>query len=105
MSLLLVGSEEVVQVAVSCVPWLSVWVPQPEMVVPPTLKLTVPVGMPDPLPVTLTVAVKVTGWPNTDGLIEEATVVLVEALFTVWVKLGDVLPVKFGSPPYIAVTV
>jgi|SRR6266404_4715244 len=105
MSLLLVGSEEVVQVAVSGVPWLSVWVPQPEMVVPPTLKLTVPVGMPDPLPVTLTVAVKVTDWPNTDVPAEDVTAVLVEAWFTAWVKLAEVLPVKFVSPLYVAVTV
>jgi hypothetical protein len=53
----------------------------------------------------LTVAVNVTDWPKTDGLAEEATVVVVEAWFTVWVKLGELLPVKFVSPLYVAVTV
>ena len=81
---------------------LSVWLPlQSVMGVPPTLKLTVPVGMPEPGEFTVTLAVKVTGWPNTDGLTEElVTAVVVEAWFTVWVKLGKVvlLPVKFVSP-------
>jgi hypothetical protein len=43
---------------------------------------TVPVGDPAPGAVTVTVAVNVTLWPKTDGLVEEATVVAVFALFT-----------------------
>ena len=34
--------------------------PQPLIVVPPSLKFTVPVGVPEPPPLTLTVAVSVT---------------------------------------------
>ena len=33
--------------------------------------------MPEPLGVTVTLAVKLTNWPNTDGLAEELTVVVV----------------------------
>ena len=57
--------------------------PQPLIVVPPSLKFTVPVGLPEPLPVTLTVAVSVTNWPNTEGLTDDATAALVLALPTV----------------------
>ena len=38
---------------------------------------------------TLTVAVKVTAWPDTDGLADEPTAVLVLALLTVWVKVPE----------------
>jgi hypothetical protein len=65
---------EVVQVAV---PPLSAWAPQVPIVVPPSLKLTVPVGL---LP--LTVAVKVTDCPNVEGLTEEPRLV---AVTTCWV--------------------
>jgi len=58
----------------------------------------VPVAVPAPGEVTLTVAVKVTDWPNTDGLAEEATVVVVETWFTVWVKFAEVLVLKLASP-------
>ena len=57
-------------------------VPVPS-VVAPSLKVTVPVGEPAPGAVTLTVAVNVTDWPETEGLTEEATVVVVSALWTV----------------------
>ena len=62
------------------------------------MKVTVPVAVPAPGEVTLTVAVKVTDWPNTDGLAEEATVVVVETWFTVWVKFAEVLVLKLASP-------
>lgn len=77
-----------------------VCVPQPVMVEPPSRKFTVPLRAPEPGAVTLTVAVNVTDWPNTDGLGDgdEVTAVLVEAWFTVWVKLADVLPRKLASP-------
>jgi hypothetical protein len=67
--------------------------------VEPSLKLTVPVGVPAPGLVTLTVAVNVTAWPNTDGFTEETTLVLVPAWFTVCDKALEVLPVKLLSPP------
>jgi hypothetical protein len=46
-----------------------------------------------------TVAVKVTLWPETEGLALEATAVAVAARFTVWDKDGDVLPEWPESPP------
>ena len=64
----------------------------------PSLKVTVPVGMPVPGLFAVTVAVKVTDCPDTDGLAEELTNVVV-LYFTVWVTLDDVLPVKLASPP------
>src|SRR5439155_2654305 len=48
-----------------------------------------------------TVAVNVTDCPNTDGLAEELADVVVP-YFTVCVSLGDVLALKFASPPYDA---
>ena len=71
-----------VEVANVARPAASVPVPN---VVAPSLKVTVPVA-----DACETVAVKVTDWPNTDGLTEEATPVLVPALLTVCVKLTEV---------------
>src|SRR5882724_11396325 len=90
------ASEAVAHVA--CALPFNAAVPQPAIVVPPAWKFTVPIGVPEPGAVTLTVAVNVTDWPETDGLGEEVTAVLVEALFTVWMKFGEVLVLKFGSP-------
>jgi hypothetical protein len=53
----------------------------------------------------VTVAVKITADPALDGLFDEATVVVLVALFTVCVKVAEVLPAKFVSPPYTAVIV
>jgi hypothetical protein len=57
---------------------------------PSTKKFTVPVGM---LPLlAVTVAVKVTLWPNTDGLAEEVTAVVVVtagAGVIDWLKTGQ----------------
>lgn len=64
----------------------------------PSMNVTVPVGVPAPGATTVTVAVKVTGWLRIDGLDEELTAVLVEALLTVWTKSCDVLPLKLLSP-------
>ena len=75
--------------------------PVPKVVLP-SLNVTVPVGVPDVAGLTL--AVNVTLWPNVEGLIEEVSVVVEPALFTVCVSTGDVLPVKFALPPYTAVT-
>ncbi len=60
-------------------------VPEPS-VVAPSLNVTVPVRVPDAaggLP--LTVAVKVTVWPDTEGLADDASVVVVGAALTVCV--------------------
>ena len=84
---------------VACALAFNAAVPQPVIVVPPARKFTVPVGMLAPGAVTLIVAVNVTDWPETDGLGDEVTAVLVEALPTVWVKFGEVLVLKFVLPP------
>ena len=69
-------------------------------VVEPSLKVTVPVGaVPAP---ELTVAVKVTAWPKTEGLGVEAAsavVVTVAAWLTAWLSAVEVLAVKLLSPP------
>ena len=64
----------------------------------PSLKVTVPVGVPDAGDVAETVAVKVTDCPNTLGLSEGATVVVVAPWLTVCVTGADVLPVRLLSP-------
>ncbi len=80
------------------VAWFPLKVPVP-MLVAPSLKVTVPVGAPTAGETTLMVAVKVTVWPKTEGLLELATVVVVLPLLTVWLALGEVLPLKLLSPP------
>jgi hypothetical protein len=84
-----------VVVKVAC-PLLRVPVPS---VVVPSRNVTVPVGFPTPGETALTVAVKVTARPKTEGFKDEPSVVAVTAWFTVWVKAGDVLPLKLLSPP------
>jgi len=69
------------------------------------LNVTVPVGVPAPCTATLTVAVKVTDWPKTEGLTNDAKAVALLALFTVCVNVEEVLVVKLASPPYTAVIV
>src|SRR5439155_16816565 len=67
------------------VPAEVVSVPWPKLVAP-SEKVTTPVGLASvvlPGAVTLTVAVKVTAWPDADGLTEDATAVPVLAGFTV----------------------
>jgi len=54
----------------------------------------VPVGVPEPGAAALTVAVKVTDWPNTALVADELTVVAVLALLTVCVKFADVLELE-----------
>ncbi len=66
------------------------------MFVPPSEKITTPVGLPGPL--LDTVAVKVTDWPHTDGLVADASAVVLVALFTVWFSV-PLLVVKVVSPP------
>ena len=45
----------------------------------PALKVTVPVGVPDPGDKAATTARSVTAWPNTDGVRDVVTAVLVDA--------------------------
>src|SRR5439155_21134157 len=68
--------------------------------VPSMVKVTVPLGVPEPGETALTVAVNVTVWPETDGLAEETTVVALLALLTVWVNGVAVLllVLKLESP-------
>ncbi len=74
---------------------LALSVPVPS-VVAPSLKVTVPVGVP---PAPVTVAVKVTDWPKVEGLADEPSAVVVSALATVRLKVRvTVVPtVRFAS--------
>ena len=67
----------------------------------PSSKVTVPLGVTPMGLFAVTVAVKVTDCPDTEGLAEELTNVVVRAraLFTVWVSGLEVLPLKVASPP------
>src|SRR2546427_570598 len=73
--------------------------------VAPSLKITFPLGVPPPGEVAPTVAVKITDWPKTVGLVEEVRVAVVSALLTTWLRAGElVLVVKLASPLYTAVS-
>jgi hypothetical protein len=72
-------------------PLLIVAVPS---VLLPSVNVTVPVAV-----VGVTVAVNVTDEPYADGFADEARVTVVVVLFTVWVRVVDVLPLSFVSPP------
>jgi len=61
----------------------------------PFLKVTVPVGVPDDVEVT--VAVNLTYWPNSAGFKEETNVVVV-AFSTTCVTADEVLVVKYVAP-------
>jgi hypothetical protein len=67
-------------------------------VVPASWKVTVPVGVPEPGALALTVAVNVTDCPGAEGFTEETTVVLLPSWLTVCDNVVEVLPVKFVSP-------
>jgi len=67
-------------------------------VVAPSLKITVPEGVPPPGATGLTAAVNVTDCPNSDGLMEELRVVVVAAWLTVCDSADEVLVTKFTSP-------
>jgi hypothetical protein len=91
-----------------CAPTLSVavlYVATPPLNVPgpsvvaPSLNVTVPLGVPAAGDTAVTVAVNVVLWPNTVGLTEEVSAVVVSPLFTVCVSALDVLPLKFVSLP------
>src|SRR5205807_1660940 len=90
------GTDRLIVLKVATPLPLSVPVP---IEAPLSWNVTVPVGVPDPGTAALTVAVNVTDWPNTDGLVDDATAVLVLSLLTTW--LGDSVPVpplKLPSP-------
>src|SRR5712691_8943118 len=70
------------------------------MGLPPSRKVTIPVGVPTAGGTPVTVAVKVTGCPKTDGFCEEVTVVVVLPFATV-ITAVEVLPV----PAVVSVTV
>jgi len=63
-----------------------------ETAVAPSLNVTVPVGVPPPTAVTI--ALSMTGCPMTLEIAEEARIVAVSALLTVWVKVSEVLVFK-----------
>ena len=69
-------------------PFESVAVPR---LVVPSLKVTLPVTVPVPGATTVTVAVRVTDWPVTDGFGEAVSVVLVVMVLTTCVTTVDVL--------------
>ena len=71
-------------------------------VVVPSLKTTVPVGV--PLNCGATAALNVTGFPNSDGFCDEVSVVTLVALLTTCFTGFEVLAPKFASPLYAATT-
>ncbi len=73
------------------------------LIPPSNVNVTVPVGVPAPGEVAVTIAVNVIGWPKTVGVAEVANPVVVLARLTTWL-IELVLPLKFVSPPYVAVT-
>jgi hypothetical protein len=58
------------------------------------------VGVPLPGDAAVTLAVKVTDWPNTDGFADEVRVVFVASWFTVCASVAEVLDRKLPSPAY-----
>src|SRR5574340_523139 len=90
-------SDEVVRVVHPSV--FSVPVPRTAA---PSLKVTVPVGVPAPGPA-LTVAVNVTGCPKSAGFSDDATAVVDGPAVIVCVSTLEVLPPILPSPPYTAV--
>ncbi len=73
-------------------------VPAP-MRVAPLKNEAAPVAVPAPGATAAMVAVNVTDWPKTEGLADDVTVVVVAAWLTVCESNGEVLPLKFASPP------
>src|SRR2546425_12642574 len=88
------------EVANVAVPLASVAVPR---LFVPSRKVTVPVGVPAPGATAATVAVNVTGWPDTVGLAEAVTVLVVLAWLTVCVRAADVLVEQLGAAPETSV--
>ena len=72
-------------------PPLSVAVPR---AFEPSRNVIEPVGVPLPGAMAVTVAVKVTDWPKTEGFVAEVTTLVVPAWLTDWVSAAEVLVVK-----------
>jgi len=72
-----------------------------QIVVAPSLKVTVPVGEPG-----LTVAVNVTDWPYTEGFAEDDKLMMAAAWLTVCppASVPEALALKLPSPLYTALT-
>ena len=68
------------------------------MVVVPSVKVTVPVGVPAP-ETAATEAVNVTDWPNVEGLTLLVNPTAVVDWLTAWLSGVLALPEKFRSPP------
>jgi hypothetical protein len=82
---------------------LGLRVPVPRTFVP-SMNVTVPIGVPDAGGVALTVAVRITVWPDTVGFgVELRTTV--DAARTFCIKAEDTMVLKFVSPLYVAVIV
>src|SRR2546427_567610 len=77
-------------------------VPVPR-VLEPSLKVSVPVGVPAPGLFAVTVAVKVTGCPNTDGWTEEVSPVVVPGSVVVVVDADVVVEVVAGGAVVVEV--
>lgn len=73
--------------------------------VSPSRNVTVPVGMPDPGAVALTVAVAITGWPKIPGFGDAFTATVGTSRFTICVNGEEVFALKLLSPEYEAVMV
>src|SRR5207247_1829081 len=95
-------SEDVGQLAW---PLLRVRLLQLVMAVPPSLKVTFPAGLPEPGLLAVTVAVKVTDCPNTDGLVEESTPVVVPGSVVVVVGFVEVVVEVVVTEPGLVVVV
>src|SRR5881396_3594389 len=95
-----VSLEEVLPLKFASPPYdaLIEWEPTASVLVT-NVAWPVPVGVPAPGLFAVTVAVKVTDCPDSDGLAEELTSVVVLAFFTVWVSVLEVLPLKVALPP------
>src|SRR2546422_9694314 len=69
----------------------------------PSLTVTVPVGVPLPGALAVTVNEKLTAWPTADGFgVWSVMLVVVPAAFTVWGVPADALPRKLAFPPWPA---
>jgi hypothetical protein len=88
-----IGCEPLASVEVLYVALPLLIAPVPSVVLP-FVNVTVPVAV-----VGATVAVNVTEVPYADGFADEASVTLVFVLFTVCVRVVDVLLLSFVSPP------
>lgn len=65
----------------------------------PSLKVTLPVAVPVPGLATVTVAIRATDWPETEGFGVGVSAVVVDAGSTVTVKGAEELVAKLESPP------